>query len=798
MKFTKGNRLAAMSALALGAVSLALPSIVKAGSPLNNINHIIVIYQENWTFDALYGSFPGANGLSNASSTALNQLDKLSPGGTLAPGTLSTSGSFTGATIVSELPGGFVLSNPITYGTYNDQSYNNLVNTNPPKPVNDASTIALDPTFESGGNTSGALVVNTLYPYDLGSLSAVASAAPGNDPYNYITGDIYHRYWQEQFQINNGNMNMFQTWCDDPGLVLSHYNATDLPEGVMAQQYTLCDNYFHSAFGGSFLNHQFLIACRAPVYTGSVPGSILSAVDPTSGILELAGLGNNISLTNLTTSNGSSTVTVASTVGLYKNMPIADSGQAIPAGAKITGINSETSFTISTSATASETAVTGTATPGIPSGDDLGELANDSKVTAIGSPSFESYLNPDNNNGNPVVETYGQHYAVNTIYTNNLVPVGTATGPGTSVMPSINDSNPSGANYEHNIGDLLSSAGVSWKWYSGGWNEALQYTPSNPAYNSANNTTFNTWNATYNFQWHHQCFAYFDNYAPFGTTIVDPAVSGSDPLVGNQVGITGSTSSAAHLQDETNFFSDVTNNTLPQVCFIKPVGLNNEHPGYAALQVGMAHVQSIIQAVQQNRSLWAHTMIVITYDEHGGRWDHVAPPHRDIWGPGSRVPCLVISPYAKQSYIDHTQYDTSSILATIEARFLTQGGNTTTLNSLDANATPLTNTLTNTQISEGPLSYNKRANTYSQTVTIYNLDTGSVSGPVNLVLGSLNTTLNNRSGYTVNTTPAGLSYIIAGGSIPAGGSISVTLQFAAPGSGSIAYSPQVISGTSTP
>jgi acid phosphatase len=793
MNLTKGCRLAAMCALALGVASLGLPSSVKAGSPLNNINHIVVIYQENWTFDALYGSFPGANGLANASTTAKTQLDKLN--GTLIAGTPGTSGSFTGASLISELPSNFVLSNTATYGTYNDQSYNALVTTLPPKPVNDAATIAIDPSFEVSG-TASALLINTLYPYSLTdpALSPLSNAGDNYNSDNYITGDIYHRYWQEQFQINGGNMNMFQTWSDDPGLVLSHYDATDLPEGLMAQQYTLCDNYFHSAFGGSFLNHQFLIACQAPVYTATPAGSILSAVDPTSGILELAGLGNNISLTGLTTTSGSKTVTVASTVGLYKNMTLADSGGAIPAGDTVTGINSETSFTVNAAATASEAAVTGTAYPGVPSGDDVGELADDSKITAIGSPSFESYLH-----GDSPVQTYTQHYAVNTIYTNNLVPVGTATGAGTSVMPSINDSNPSGANYEQNIGDLLGRAGISWKWYSGGWNEALSATPSNPAATTST-ASFNTWNATYNFQWHHQCFAYFDNYAPFGTTIVDPTVSGSDPLVGYQVGITGSTSSAAHLQDEANFLSDVSNNTLPQVSFVKCVGLNNEHPGYAALQVGMAHVQSLIQAVQQNPTLWAHTMIIITYDEHGGRWDHVAPPHRDIWGPGSRVPCLVISPYAKQSFIDHTQYDTSSILSTIEARFLTHSGSTTTLNSLDANAPTFVNSLTNTQISEGAFTYNRRGGTYSQVVTISNLDTGSVTGPVNLVLGNLNTTLENSSGTTSasDANYPSSPYIIAGGSIPAGGTISVTLQFAAPGSGSIAYSPEVVSGTSTP
>ena len=61
--------------------------------------------------------------------------------------------------------------------------------------------------------------------------------------------------------------------------------------------------------------------------------------------------------------------------------------------------------------------------------------------------------------------------------------------------------------------------------------------------------------------------------------------------------------------------------------------------------------------------------MIITYDENGGRWDHVAPPKKDRWGPGSRVPTIVISPFASRGYVDHTEYDTTSILRLIEERW---------------------------------------------------------------------------------------------------------------------------------
>ena len=62
-------------------------------------------------------------------------------------------------------------------------------------------------------------------------------------------------------------------------------------------------------------------------------------------------------------------------------------------------------------------------------------------------------------------------------------------------------------------------------------------------------------------------------------------------------------------------------------------------------------------------------LIVVTYDENGGFWDHVAPPKGDRWGPGTRIPAIIVSPFAKKGYVDHTQYDTTSILRFITRRF---------------------------------------------------------------------------------------------------------------------------------
>ena len=102
--------------------------------------------------------------------------------------------------------------------------------------------------------------------------------------------------------------------------------------------------------------------------------------------------------------------------------------------------------------------------------------------------------------------------------------------------------------------------------------------------------------------------------------------------------------------------------------FYKPQGSLNEHPGYADVLSGDEHIASIVEKIKAS-PLWATSAIIVTYDENGGFWDHVAPPKGDRWGPGSRIPAMIISPYAKRRHVDHTQYDTTSILKFITKRF---------------------------------------------------------------------------------------------------------------------------------
>jgi len=116
------------------------------------------------------------------------------------------------------------------------------------------------------------------------------------------------------------------------------------------------------------------------------------------------------------------------------------------------------------------------------------------------------------------------------------------------------------------------------------------------------------------------------------------------------------------------FYTDAKRGKLPAVSFYKPQGNLNQHPGYANVADGDAHIANVIAQLQASPQ-WKNMLIVVTYDENGGFWDHKAVPKGDLWGPGTRIPALIVSPWAKHGVVDHTQYDTASILRFITRRW---------------------------------------------------------------------------------------------------------------------------------
>jgi phospholipase C len=196
------------------------------------------------------------------------------------------------------------------------------------------------------------------------------------------------------------------------------------------------------------------------------------------------------------------------------------------------------------------------------------------------------------------------------------------------------------------IGDRLTEKGVPWAWYSGGWTLAAK-SDRTPEEDRALQTQ--------SFQWHHQPFAYFARFDP--TT-----QKGRDERT-------------AHLRDASTLEGDIKAGTLPPVAFYKPIGVLNQHPGYANLVPADEEVGRIVRLMEES-PIKDSFAVVITYDENGGFYDHVTPPHgskagerSDFFGPGTRVPTIVVSPLARKGQVDHTEYETTSILKLIGERF---------------------------------------------------------------------------------------------------------------------------------
>lgn len=191
------------------------------------------------------------------------------------------------------------------------------------------------------------------------------------------------------------------------------------------------------------------------------------------------------------------------------------------------------------------------------------------------------------------------------------------------------------------IGDRLSEKNISWVWYAGGWADIQK--GKNPS----------------DFQYHHQPFLYFKKYAP------------------------KTTERTKHLQDEEDLFTAIKNETLPAVSFFKPVGNENAHPGYSDVSSGDEKVRKVVESLKKT-SFWKNTLVIITFDEHGGFWDPKPPKKLDRWGLGTRIPAIFVSPQVKKDFVDHTPYETTSILA-----FLEKQHDLKPLTERDKNANPL-------------------------------------------------------------------------------------------------------------
>ena len=474
---------------------------------IDRIDTVVVIYAENRAFDTLYGLFPGANGIPGVNPSAV---------GRIAP--------------QRDIDGSVLPALPPAWGglTANGQ----------PLTVTQAQSAGMpNRPFQIDG----------------------ANAIDGRGvvvPQTVMTRNLVHRYYNNMMQIGGGSNDRFAAYSDAGGLAMGYYDGSGMALWKIARQYVLADNFFMGAFGGSFLNHQYLVCACAPEYPGA----------------DAAGSPARELISEIETDRDGRFVRLA---------PAADAASSALGGAP--------------------------------------RYRRDGSLTPK--------------------DGAGKIHAINTMqppYQPSGLPPA-ATGDSRFADPQQATTLP--AQTAPTIADRLDAKGVSWAWYSGAWATASAGGAEGRAV---------IYKGKVQFQPHHQPLNY---YASF-----DPA--------------TRAAYRAAHLKDfDRDFLADAAAGKLPAVAFYKPQGNLNQHPQYSVIGDGDAHIAGVIASLQKSPQ-WPHMMIVVTYDENGCFWDHAPVPAGDRWGPGTRVPAIIVSPLAKKGFVDKTPYDTGSIL-----RFMTRRWN---------------------------------------------------------------------------------------------------------------------------
>ena len=470
------SSLAAIVLLAAGGALAADPPDVRG---LREIEHIVIIYAENRSFDHLYGLFPGAEGIAQATAEQKTQLD------------------------------------------------------HDGKPLP-----ALPPVYVNGKPSEA-------FPRDLPNGPFRIDAPPVSRRLDELLPSPIHSYYQNREQINGGANNRFVAMSNAGAWPMGHFDGSPMRLWQWAREYTLADHFFQGAFGGSYLNHQWLICACTPRYADA-PAATRAQIDEH---------------------------------GRVKKRP-------------------------------------------------------DSPASVMEGPVrvFDGRTSPDGylvNNWQPPYQ-----------------PSGAPPAEGGSLDLADARQSPAPPHTDKTIGDTLSAKGVNWAWYAGGWNAALADGRRPPG--EKRRVIYASGDSALSFAPHHQPFNYYARFAP------------------------GTADRAQHLKDHDDFIAAIDRGTLPQVSFYKPAPRVNQHPGYTDVEQGDAHIDELLRRLRKSPQ-WERMVIIVTYDENGGFWDHVPPPAGpgwgDRWGPGTRVPALIISPFARRGFIDRTPYDTTSIIKFITRRF---------------------------------------------------------------------------------------------------------------------------------
>ena len=383
------------------------------------------------------------------------------------------------------------------------------------------------------------------YPASLPNGPFRIDGPPVSRTFADIVPSPIHAYYQNIEQIDGGRNDRFVAMTTVGSWVMGYYDGSSMRMWKWAQRYTLADHFFMGAFGGSFLNHQWLVCACTPEFRDA-PEALRAKVDASGRLVRKPG----------------------SPASVLDGPVQVHDGQVTPDG-----------YAVNTS-----------------------------------QPPYQPASIPPAPGGDPAYADASKH----------------------PVPPQV----------AKTIGDTLTARGITWAWFAGGWNEALKDGMQPPA--AKRQVIYNAQAGSPIFQPHHQPFNYFKRFAP------------------------GTADRAEHLKDYDDLVRAIDAGTLPQVTFYKPAGRLTQHPSYTNIQAGDMHVDELLQRLEKSPQ-WKDMLVIVTYDENGGYWDHVAPPSGegwgDRWGPATRVPTILAGPLVKRGFVDHTSYDTTSILKLITERF---------------------------------------------------------------------------------------------------------------------------------
>jgi phospholipase C len=232
------------------------------------------------------------------------------------------------------------------------------------------------------------------------------------------------------------------------------------------------------------------------------------------------------------------------------------------------------------------------------------------------------------------------------------------------------------ASTDENVGDMLSAKGLTWGWFQGGF--APTSIKEGKAVCGSSHTNVGGASVP-DYSAHHEPFEYYQS------------TSNPHHLPPSSSGMIGKQDQANHQYDLSDFYVALAHNELPAVSYLKAAKYQDGHAGYSDPQDEQEFITHALNELQRSPD-WSSTAVVIAYDDSDGFYDHAMPPvvnssasaqdalngagkcgngtpaggYEDRCGYGPRLPLLVVSPWARHNYVDHTITDQSSVLRFVE------------------------------------------------------------------------------------------------------------------------------------